>query len=95
MLVSLLLLLLSLQVAGIHNSLAHLKIDNSLSIDDQTFIGYWKDITDLVDSIQECGRFTQKTAQELHKKLDEVLPIVIKKKHPKRFTDIIKRGSQL
>ena len=64
-----------MQVAGIRNALAHLKHDNNFSIDESTFNGYWKDITDLVDAIQGLGRpyFTQQTAQDLHKKLTEVI----------------------
>ena len=57
------------------NFLAHLKLHNNLNIDDATFNGYWKDITDLVDAIQGLGRpyFTQQTAQTLQKKLKEVM----------------------
>ena len=68
-----------IQVAGIRNSLAHLKHDNNLNIDDPTFNGYFKDITDLVDSVQGLGRpyFTQQTAQDLHKKLHEVCIVML------------------
>ena len=56
------------------NDLAHLKHGENLNIDDQKFNRYWKDIIDLVDSIQGLGlpHFTQETARDLHKKLNEV-----------------------
>ena len=72
-----------IQVTFIRNSLAHLKHDNNLSIDDPTFNGYFKDITDLVDSIQGLGRpyFTQQTAEDLHKKLHEVFIVMLSGKN--------------
>ncbi|XP_072048548.1 uncharacterized protein [Amphiura filiformis] len=62
------------KIAQIRNALAHLKLRNSIHLDDQTFNNYWTDITNLVNCLPGIGRpyFTQQTAKDVITKLTEI-----------------------
>ncbi len=65
----------TMQVSNIRNSLAHLKLNNKLHLDDVTFEAHWKAITDLINCIQGLGKayFTKQTAKGLCDKLAKVI----------------------